>query len=167
MTGAFFCLLEVLRSCSLSVLLPWLLWFWDGDASTFDRSCFEKSPTVISRFGLWLVVVLMLTLVFVSFHSRAILGSGLLLSLTSLLIWEAICLASHSFPGLFKCRPCLVKYFLLETISISVTWLNSVASLLSLALYAWTSRLVLESLGNIYNYYIGVIVFQHKVGHHY
>jgi hypothetical protein len=70
----------------------------------------------------------------------------LLMSLTSLSIWEAVNLASHSFPALFKCKPCLVKYFLLKSISINVTWLNSDAILLSLVLNAWTSRFVLEQI---------------------
>ena len=135
MTGAFFCLLEVLHSNYLSVLLPWLLWIWIGETSTF-----EKSSSVSIRLGLWLLVTLMLTLVVSSFQLRAIMGSFLLMSLTSLSIWEAINLASHSFPALFKCKPCLVKYFLLNYISSNVTWLNNFAVLLSLVLNDWISR---------------------------
>ena len=86
----------------------------------------------------------MLLLIDLSFHSTGITGLSFELHLMIVLIWEAITLASPYLPTLFKCRPCLVKCFLLNFISTKSTWLNNWALLISLLLKSWVSRLIWE-----------------------
>jgi len=97
----------------------------------------------------------MLIIVDPSFEFRAITGSILLILLMSLSFCVSISFASNSFQILFKCKP---------TISTNVTCLNDFAVLLSLTLYAWIARLVLESfarscLGGIFIIIISVLFY--------